>query len=387
MTQGRPAVAASEPGEVEADQATATAILTIDLSALTANYRRLAELCAPAECAAVVKADAYGLGMAACAPALARAGCRTFFVATPAEARDLRGLLPEATIYVFDGLLAGTAPILHAHALRPVLNSVAEIKEWAAFCATAGARLPAAIHIDTGMNRLGLSSTEVEALSDAQDVWRAFELTLVISHLACADEPEHPKSEAQRRSFEALRRKLPQALASLANSGGILLGPAYHLDLVRPGIALYGGKPSQADITPFAPVVQLTGRILRVRDVAAGESVGYGASRTLKRVSRIAVLAVGYADGLFRALSADDNREGMSVFLGPHPAPILGRVSMDLITVDVTGIPPHLACRGAFVELIGENIATHQLAAHAGTIDYEVLTSLGPRASRRYIGG
>ncbi|MGB6968705.1 MAG: alanine racemase, partial [Methyloceanibacter sp.] len=141
MTQGRPAVAASEPGEVEADQATATAILTIDLSALAANYWRLAELCAPAECAAVVKADAYGLGMAACAPALARAGCRTFFVATPAEARDLRDLLPEATIYVFDGLLAGTAPILHAHALRPVLNSVAEIKEWAAFCATAGARL------------------------------------------------------------------------------------------------------------------------------------------------------------------------------------------------------------------------------------------------------
>lgn len=387
MTQGRPAVAASEPGEVEADQATATAILTIDLSALAANYWRLAELCAPAECAAVVKADAYGLGMAACAPALARAGCRTFFVATPAEARDLRGLLPEATIYVFDGLLAGTAPILHAHALRPVLNSVAEIKEWAAFCATAGARLPAAIHIDTGMNRLGLSGAEVEALSDAQDVWQAFELTLVISHLACADEPEHPKSEAQRRSFEALRRKLPQARASLANSGGILLGPAYHLDLVRPGIALYGGKPSQADITPFAPVVHLTGRILQVRDVAAGESMGYGASQTLKRASRIAVLAVGYADGLFRALSADDNREGMSVFLGPHPAPILGRVSMDLITVDVTGIPAPLAARGAFVELIGQNIATHQLAAHAGTIDYEILTSLGPRASRRYIGG
>ncbi|MGB3020583.1 MAG: alanine racemase C-terminal domain-containing protein, partial [Methyloceanibacter sp.] len=140
-------------------------------------------------------------------------------------------------------------------------------------------------------------------------------------------------------------------------------------------------------ITPFAPVVHLTGRILQVRDVAASESVGYGASRTLKRASRIAVLAVGYADGLFRALSADDNREGMSVFLGPHPAPILGRVSMDLITVDVTGIPAPLAARGAFVELIGQNIATHQLAAHAGTIDYEILTSLGPRASRRYIGG
>lgn len=387
MKHHGPAATAGEAAETEADQTAATAILTIDLSSLVANYRRLAELSAPAECAAVVKADAYGLGMGACAPALALAGCKTFFVATLVEAKDLRALLPEATIYVFDGLLAGTAPIFHAYAVRPVLNSAEEIGEWAAFCLSSGVRLPAAIHIDTGMNRLGLSAAEVEGLREAQDIWNAFELTLVMSHLACADEPEHPKSEAQRQSFEALRRKLPKALASLANSGGILLGPAYHYDLVRPGIALYGGKPHQAGPNPFAPVVRLTGRILQVRDAAAGESVGYGATRTLKRPSRIAVLAVGYADGLFRALSAGDDMEGMSVYLGSHPAPILGRISMDLITVDVTDIPRHLACRGAFVELIGENIATHELAAHAGTIDYEILTSLGPRASRCYIGG
>jgi alanine racemase len=379
--------AASEPGAGANREATATAILTIDLSALVANYRRLAALSAPAECGAVVKADAYGLGMAACAPALAQAGCKTFFVATIAEAVDLRALLPEVTIYVFDGLLPGTHPIFQAYGLRPVLNSAEEIAEWAAFCSATGARLPAAVHIDTGMNRLGLSRAEVEAVATATHPLGAFELALVMSHLACADEPEHPKSAAQRLAFEALRRLLPEALASLANSGGILLGPAYHYDLVRPGIALYGGKAQVNDPNHFARVVHLAGRILQVRDVPAGESVGYGARRTLKRPSRIAVVAVGYADGLFRALSVDDERPGMSVYIESHPAPLLGRVSMDLITVDVTGIPPDVARRGALVELIGDNIAPHEFAAHAGTIDYEVLTSLGARALRRYIGG
>lgn len=387
MTDIRPGSAASDPGEVEANEAAATAILTIDLNSLIANYRRLAQLSVPAECGAVVKADAYGLGMAAVAPALARSGCKTFFVATLVEAKDLRDLLPEATIYVFNGLLAGTAPVFHAHGLRPVLNSTEEIKEWASFSSTLGRKLPAAVHVDTGMNRLGLSRADVDAVAAAKDIWSAFELSLVMSHLACADEPEHPKSEVQRQSFEAVRGKLPKALASLANSGGILLGPAYHYDLVRPGIALYGGRPRKTGPNPFAAVVNLAGRILQVRDVAPGETVGYGATRTLKRPSRIAVLAVGYADGLFRALSVGDGKEGLSVYLGPHPAPILGRISMDLITVDVTGIPEHFARRGSWVELLGTNIAAHELAAHAGTIDYEVLTNLGARAARRYTGG
>jgi alanine racemase len=347
----------------------------------------LRDLSAPAECAAVVKADAYGLGMFMVAPALARSGCKTFFVATLGEAKDLRALLPDVTIYVFGGLLEGSAPFYRAHGLRPVLNSADEIKEWAAFSGTARARLPAAIHIDSGMNRLGLAPAEVEAVAGADELWGAFELALVMSHLACADEPEHPKSEAQRRSFEALRGKLPKARASLANSAGILLGRAYHYDLVRPGIALYGGKAARNGANQFARVLHLAGRILQVRDVAAGETVGYGATRTLERPSRIAVLAVGYADGLFRALSAGDGKEGLRVYLGAHAAPILGRVSMDLITVDVTGIPEHLARRGAWVELIGENVPAHELAAHAGTIDYEVLTSLGARATRRYTGG
>jgi alanine racemase len=387
VTAARPPSAARGQGETEADAATAPSILTIDLGAVTANYRRLAELSAPAECAAVVKADAYGLGMAMVARALADAGCKTFFVATLGEAKSLRSLLPLATVYVFDGLLEGTAPFYREHGLRPVLNSAEEIREWAAFCVATRARLSAAVHIDSGMNRLGLSAAEVEGLATANDLWGVFELALVMSHLACADEPEHPKSGAQRQSFERLRRKLPKALASLANSAGILLGRPYHYDLVRPGIALYGGKARRTGPNPFAPVLHFAGRILQVRDVAPGETVGYGATRTLKRASRIAILSVGYADGLFRALSVGDGKEGLRVYLGGHPAPILGRVSMDLITVDVTGLPEHLARRGAWVELIGQNIAAHELAAHAGTIDYEVLTSLGARAARRYIGG
>ena len=345
------------------------------------------DLSAPAECAAVVKADAYGLGMAAVAPALARAGCKTFFVATLAEAEELRALLAGATIYVLAGLQPDTAAVYRRLDLRPVLNSADEIEEWAAFSKSAHARLPAAIHIDSGMNRLGLSAAEVEAVAGAKNSWNAFELALVMSHLACSDEPEHAKNEAQKKTFDALRAKLPKSAASLANSAGILLGRAYHYDLVRPGIALYGGKASRAAASGFARAVQLSGRVLQVRDVPPGETVGYGATRTLKRPSRVAVLSVGYADGVFRALSVADDREGLQVHFGSHPAPLIGRVSMDLITVDVTDVPRELARRGAWVELIGTHVAAHEFASHAGTIDYEVLTNLGTRAARRYLGG
>jgi alanine racemase len=335
----------------------------------------------------VVKADAYGLGMAEVAPALARAGCKTFFVATLGEAAELRALLLDATIYVLGGLLKDTGPVYRALGLRPVLNSAAEVEEWAAFCSAVRAKLPAAIHIDSGMNRLGLSADEVASLARAKGLLGTFELTLLMSHLACADEPDHAKNETQRKTFDSLRAKLPKAPASLANSAGILLGRAYHYDLVRPGIALYGGKASRTGADRFAPVVELSGRILQVRDVPTGETVGYGATRALKRPSRIATLAVGYADGFFRSLSVADGKQGLQVYLGPHPAPLLGRVSMDLITVDVTDVPEEHARRGAFVELIGKQIPAHHLAAHAGTIDYEVLTNLGARAKRRYTSG
>jgi alanine racemase len=364
-----------------------TAILTIDLDALAANYRALRDLAAPAECAAVVKADAYGLGMAQAAPALARAGCKTFFVATLAEAKALRALLPDTAIYVLSGLMPGTAELYRAHHLRPVLNSADEIEEWSSVCAAHGERLPCAVHIDSGMNRLGLSADEVDRVAEARDLWRVMTLSLVMSHLACADEPDHPKSETQRSLFDALRARLPDALASLANSAGILLGPDFAYDLVRPGIALYGGHPRRHGKNPFRPVVHLKGRILQVRDVAPGQTVGYGATRTLDRASRVAVVSVGYADGFFRSLSAGDGEDGLAAYLGPHAAPILGRVSMDLITIDVSLVPEELSRRGAWVELIGPNVPAHEFAARAGTIDYEVLTNLGRRALRRYVGG
>ncbi|MGV1014152.1 MAG: alanine racemase [Methyloceanibacter sp.] len=373
--------------DIRAADAQETAILTIDLDALAANYRRLRELAGAAECAAVVKADAYGIGMAEAAPVLWRAGCKIFFVATLAEATALRAVLPGAVIYVFAGLLPGTADSFHAHDLRPVLNSAEEIKEWADYAASVGEKLACAMHVDSGMNRLGLSAQEVEAVAHARDLWAAVTLTLVMSHLACADDPAHPKSEAQRNAFDRLRALLPEALASLANSAGILLGPSYAYDLVRPGIALYGGHPRRQGPNPFQPVVHLAGRILQVRTVEAGETVGYGATRTLKRASRVATVSVGYADGFFRALSTSDGADGLVVYIGAHAAPVLGRVSMDLIGVDVTGIPEALARRGAFVELIGPNVSAQEFAARAGTIDYEVLTNLGRRALRRYIGG
>ncbi len=379
----RPETSSSERSEGPSE----TAILTIDLDALAANYRRLRDLAASAECAAVVKADAYGLGMAQAAPALARAGCRTFFVATLAEAKALRTLLPQAVIYVFAGLMPGTAELYRASELRPVLNSAEEIREWASFCATRGEPLPCAVHIDSGMNRLGLSADEVDQVANVGDLWQAMTLSLVMSHLACADEPKHPKSETQRKTFDRLRARLPMTLASLANSAGILLGSDFAYDLVRPGIALYGGHPRRRGQNPFRPVAHLKGRVLQVRQVAPGETIGYGATRTMSRSSRIAVVSVGYADGFFRSLSAKDGEEGLAAYFGPHAAPILGRVSMDLITIDVSSVPEEVSRRGSWVELIGPNVPAHELAARAGTIDYEVLTNLGRRALRRYLGG
>jgi len=325
--------------------------------------------------------------MAQVAPALAHTGCKTFFVATLGEGEALRRLLPDATIYVFAGLMPGTAGQYGRHHLRPVLNSAEEIKEWAAFSASEGERLACAVHIDSGMNRLGLSAEEVDEVAALRHLWSAFTLSLVMSHLACSDEPKHPKSAAQRETFDRLRARLPKALASLANSGGILLGRAYTYDLVRPGIALYGGKPHTEGQNLFKPVVHLKGRILQVRNAGPGETIGYGATRTLKRPSRIAIVSVGYADGFFRSLSIEDGREGLAVYLGLHSAPILGRVSMDLITIDVTDVPEQRTRRGEWVEAIGPNVSAQEFARHAGTIDYEVLTNLGRRAFRRYIGG
>lgn len=367
------------------DDATASAILTIDLGALCANYRLLAALASDSECAAVIKADGYGIGASEAAAALANAGCRTFFVATWQEARQLRQDGCEATLYVLDGLFPGTAAAFSQIDARPVLGSLAEIEEWAEFCADDRRKRAAALHIDTGMNRLGLRAEDVITLSENLSHLHSFEPSLIMSHLACADEPDNPMNEFQRAAFDVLRAKLPAIPACLANSGGVFLGVPHHYDMVRPGFALYGGKAVNDKPNPMQPVVRLQGRIAQIREAQSGESVGYGASCTLTRPTRIATVATGYADGIFRYLGASDGQTGLTGYIGKHKAPILGRVSMDSIMLDVSDMPSELAIRGALVELIGSHMSIDDLARRAGTIGYEVLTSLGQRYKRHYI--
>lgn len=363
----------------------AGARLTVDLGALAANWRDLASRARPAECAAVVKANAYGIGIDRAVPALLRAGCRTFFVAVPVEARMARAVAPHATIYVLGGLTPGAETAMVETASRPVLGSLEDIERWAAFCRRAGARHPAAIHIDTGMNRLGLSEAEVDVLGARPDLLETFETALVMSHLACADTPGHALNALQVERFEHLRQRLPAAPASLANSAGTLLGGPLLCDLARPGIALYGGRALGDRANPMRPVVKLEARIVQIRQVSAGEAVGYGAAETLQRDSRLAILSVGYADGYLRAAGSADARPGATAYVGPHPAPLVGRVSMDLIAIDVTQVPENGVAAGDYVELLGNRFTVDDLAESAGTIGYEVLTRLGMRFARVHL--
>ena len=357
--------------------------LAIDLGALSGNWQDLAARAGDAATAAVVKGDAYGIGIAPAARALAEAGCHSFFVALPEEGISVREAVSDAAIYVLGGLLPGAGDTYAAADLRPVLNSRPEIEEWIALRRT-GVPTSAALHIDTGMNRLGLTLGELRKLAERRDLREALGLSLVMSHLACADTPEHPLNRKQLAAFRAVRTLIPDMPASLANSAGIFLGPEYHFDVVRPGIALYGGRSVNGVENPMRPVVKLEALVLQVREGKAGETVGYGASETLRRQSRIAIVGVGYADGYQRRAGASDRRMGASGFLRGVPAPILGRVSMDLIALDVTEIPG--AERGDWVELFGTNIAVDDVAAHADTIGYEFLTALGRRYRRTYVG-
>jgi len=287
---------------------------------------------------------------------------------------------------VLDGLLSGAEAHYSGFDLRPVLSSLAEVEEWAAFCRRAGRHLPAAIHIDTGINRLGMAEDEVRALARRMEPLKAFDLTLVMSHLACADDPASPKNPAQREKFDRLRALLPPAKASLANSGGVFLDAGYHYDLVRPGIALYGGRALEGRPNPMRTVAHLAARILQVREVPAGETVGYGAIWKVDHPARIATIACGYADGFLRALSNPTGKPGAVGYIGDYPVPVVGRVSMDLITVDVTGVPQALARRGGWVEVMGDRVSLDDLTDRAGTIGYELLSRLSRRVHRVYTG-
>jgi len=361
----------------------ASGILAIDLAAIKANWRELARRAAPARAAAVVKADGYGCGLEAVTAALAKAGCDTFFVAHLAEGRRARTAAPMANIYVLNGLLPGTASAYVGCNLHPVIGSLAEFAEWKAFVATTSWHGGAALHVDTGMNRLGIGFEEAVWLAGQPQAERG-ELVLLMSHLACAEVPEHPLNARQMAAFRELRALYPGVPASLANSSGIFLGPDALHDMVRPGVALFGANPTPLHVNPMRPVVDLSVRIVQVRTVAAGETVGYGATWTARRPTRIAVLAVGYADGILRAASGRDDKPGAEAIVAGRRCPLAGVVSMDLLAVDVTDLPQHLPRRGDLATLLGEEIGVDDLASHAGTIGYEVLTSLGGRYHRIY---
>jgi alanine racemase len=355
-------------------------VLTIDLAAVEANWKRLSGMSVPAECAAVVKADGYGCGLEVVAARLAKAGCRTFFVADLSEGRRARAVAPEAVIYVLSGVLPGAGWALAEARLRPVINSVTELAEWDAFVSVNNWRGGAALHVDTGMNRLGLTPEEASAVAP-QSGNRGIEL--LMSHLACAETPDHAMNDKQIRLFRDIRIQFRGVPSSLANSSGIFLGGTVHCDLVRPGAALYGVNPTPGKRNPMRPVVELKGRILQVRHLKRGDSAGYRADWTAARPSRLAIIAVGYADGYPRA-AATKGRPAAPVIIAGKRCPLVGRVSMDLIAVDVTDLSEGSARRGDFATLVGGDIGVDDVAAAAGTIGYEVLTRLGRRYHRIY---
>ena len=361
----------------------AGAVLSIDLSAIQKNWRYLASHAGTAECGAAVKGNAYGLGVEPVGRALWEAGCRSFFVARPKEGEELRGVLPEATIYVLDGLFHGQAEFYAQHNLLPALISIEEAREWAAFGRVYGRKLPCAIHVDTGINRLGFSVDEYAALLADSATTDGLGVSLLMSHLACADEPKHPLNAKQCDTFKSVRARLPGVPASLANSSGIFLGKDYAHDLVRPGIAIYGGNPTPALANPMHAVALLEGTILQTRDVEANETVGYGATWKTSRRSRVAILGAGYKDGVPRSLSSGNSNNPPQVFLGGKRCPIIGRVSMDMMAIDVTDLA-QVVKRGDRAEILGPNILIDEAANWAGTISYELLTRLGSRYARLY---
>lgn len=363
----------------------ATGVITIDLPQIRANWRALAQRVAPAGCAAVVKADAYGLGAARIIPALYRAGCRNFFVATIDEARKAQGYTPGATIYVLDGILPGSAADIAAIGARPVMTGIEEARSWAALATGDVTAPPAALHVDTGLHRLGIGEAELDSLLADDGLVRRLDIALVMSHLACADEAGHPMNRTQLEAFRRLRAKVPKARASLAASDGLMLGRDYHFDLVRPGYALYGGQASPNRTTPVGPVVRVSVRILQVHEVLAGGTIGYSASYRALTPRRIATIAAGYADGVFRHASAGNGETGGAVSIRGQLAPIVGRVSMDLVTVDITEIEGPLPGRGDFVDLVGPGLPLETVGSGAGSIGYEVLTRLGARFHRNYV--
>lgn len=363
----------------------ATGILTIDLDALVANWRKLEKSAVPAECGAVIKANAYGCGIAPVAQALAKAGCKTFFVANLDEGAAARAAVPSAALYVLNGFIQNTGDTYAKIDARPVIGDLHELAEWDVFCRRTGWAGGAAIHIDTGMQRLGLTVAEAQGLVPRINAGD-HGISLVMSHLACAESLHHPMNSRQLAAFRTIASEFTGVPASLSNSSGIFLGSAFQFDVVRPGAALYGVNPTPEADNPMLPVVELKARVLQIRDVERGESVGYGGIWTARRLTRLAIISAGYADGYFRAGGSNDGTRGAEVIVAGKRCPVAGRISMDLMAVDITDVEKNAVRRGHLVTLIGEGITVDELAHHFGTIGYEVLTSLGSRYARIYKG-
>jgi alanine racemase len=363
--------------------------LTVDLGALADNWREMARRSGSARTAAVVKADAYGLGLEDCGTALYEAGARDFFVAVVQEGVTLRTYAPDARIYVLSGIWPGQEALFFEHDLVPVLASEEQLALWMSFTAEHGDH-PCALQVDTGFNRLGLPLEE--AVAFANDVSRpaSFSPVLVLSHLHSGDTPSSPLNRAQLESFQRVAAAFEGIPASLAASGGIFLGPDYHFDLTRPGIAVYGGEAVNG-MKALKPVVKAEARIIQIREALSGSTVSYGATHQLSRNSRLAVVSAGYADGYLRSVSGSGvpiragGTPGAFGFIAGRRVPVIGRVTMDLTIFDVTDIPASDIKAGDYIELFGPNVLLDDVARAAGSIGYELLTGLGLRYERRYI--
>ncbi|NGN42136.1 alanine racemase [Mesorhizobium sp. CGMCC 1.15528] len=361
--------------------AEAGALLTIDLSALRENYRLLKSHLGATRCAGVVKADGYGLGAAEVAKALLAEGCDTFFVAHLGEGLTLRAVLSDGPeIYILNGTPPGAEAEAAAADLITIANSLEQLAAWAAAARALGRKLPVALQVDSGMSRLGMMPGEVETLARNPGLLEGVEVRLVMSHLACADEPEHPANAAQKKAFDLLRSLLPAAPASLTNSSGIFLGPDYHYDLARPGAALYGINPTPGKPNPMREVIRLSAKVIQTRTLEADIGVGYGHTFRTTGPLRAATISLGYADGWHRRAAA-------GAFFNGVRLPFVGRVSMDSIIIDISALPEGALKAGDLVEMIGSHQTVDDVAGHAGTIGYEVLTGLGHRFHRIYEGG
>ena len=361
----------------------AAARLIVDLAALGENYRTIAESTAAAV-AGVVKANGYGLGAPAVARALHAAGCRTFFTAFTREAVELRRVFADAEIFVLMPIVGDEAHVLHEYRLTPCLFDSEGIERWIRSAPARGAPARAGLHVETGIHRLGLEPEAFVALLADPARRSRLDVTLLMSHLACADEPPAPANRRQLERFRAVRDVFPDARASFANSAGTLLGPEYHFDLVRPGIALYGHDPHYLHTAPrVRPVATLEARLGQIATMEPGESVGYGGAATCDVARRIGVVLAGYADGIPRSLYRPDRR--FEVVVAGHRVPLFGTVSMDMITIDLSDVPEGAVEVGAWVEIFGPNAPIERVAEQTGTIPYEILTGIGSRVRRIHV--